>query len=175
MRDEVSAITHLRAVPDKLPLIRPRAEPRAPSPKGEGFPPYKRRTHHDLLPYRKNHQENAGFRRHQLRRGRLFCPDPRHQPARPCPPAGQEGTVYTIIERHRERRLALRTLLPRSSANCFKMLTGVTGVRPQGRAVHPVHHDAGKKSRWPRPAATTKRSPRPRASGRSWPSASRWN
>ena len=30
MRDEVSAITHLRAVPDKLPLIRPRA----PSPQG---------------------------------------------------------------------------------------------------------------------------------------------
>ena len=38
MRDEVSAITHLRAVPDKLPLIRPRTEPQAPSPKwGKAF------------------------------------------------------------------------------------------------------------------------------------------
>ena len=37
MRDEVSAITHLRAVPDKLPLIRPRAGPRHLPPQGKAF------------------------------------------------------------------------------------------------------------------------------------------
>ena len=98
-------------------------------PKGEGFPPYKRRIHHDLLPYRKNHQKNAGFRRHQLRRVGYFVQIPATT-GEALPPAGQEGTVYTIMN-VTENDVSLYGFAAEEQRDCFKMLTGVTGVGPK--------------------------------------------
>lgn len=89
------------------------------------------------------------------------------------PPAGQEGTVYTIMN-VTENDVSLYGFAAEEQRDCFKMLTGVTGVGPKA-ALSILSIMTPEKSHWPRPAATTKRSPRPRASGRSWPSASRWN
>ena len=90
------------------------------------------------------------------------------------PPAGQEGTVYTIMN-VTENDVSLYGFAAEEQRDCFKMLTGVTGVGPKAALSILSIMTPEKKSRWPRPAATTKHSPRPRASGRSWPSASRWN
>ena len=109
MRDEVSAITHLRAVPDKLPLIRPRAEPQAPSPKwGKAF-------HHT----KEGYTGGVGY----------FVQIPATT-GEALPPAGQEGTVYTIMN-VTENDVSLYGFAAEEQRDCFKMLTGVTGVGPK--------------------------------------------
>ena len=49
------------------------------------------------------------------------------------PPAGQEGTVYTIMN-VTENDVSLYGFADEEQRDCFKMLTGCHRRRPQGRA-----------------------------------------
>ena len=89
------------------------------------------------------------------------------------PSAGQEGTVYTIMN-VTENDVSLYGFATEEQRDCFKMLTGVTGVGPKaGLSILSIMTPEKSPSR--RPAATTRPSPRRPASGRSWPSASPWS
>ena len=52
------------------------------------------------------------------------------------PPAGQEGTVYTIMN-VTENDVSLYGFAAEEQRDCFKMLTGVTGVGPKAAGVGP--------------------------------------
>ena len=51
-------------------------------------------------------------------------------PGEALPPAGQEGTVYTIMN-VTENDVSLYGFAAEEQRDCFKMLTGVTGVGPK--------------------------------------------
>ena len=73
-----------------------------------------------------------------------------------------------------ENDVSLYGFATEEQRDCFKMLTGVTGVGPKGRAVDFVHHDAGKVAL----AASSgdhKAFTKASGVGRSWPSASPWS
>ena len=130
MRDEVSAITHLRAVPDKLPLIRPRTEPQAPSPKwGKAF-------HYTKEGYTMIYCLTGKIIKKTLDSVVISCGGVGYFVQIPAttgealPPAGQEGTVYTIMN-VTENDVSLYGFAAEEQRDCFKMLTGVTGVGPK--------------------------------------------
>ena len=130
MGDEVSAITHLRAVPDKLPLIRPRTEPQAPSPKwGKAF-------HHTKEGYTMIYCLTGKIIKKTLDSVVISCGGVGYFVQIPAttgealPPAGQEGTVYTIMN-VTENDVSLYGFAAEEQRDCFKMLTGVTGVGPK--------------------------------------------
>ena len=98
-------------------------------PKGEGFPPYKRRIHHDLLPYRKIIKKTLDSVVISCGGVGYFVQIPATT-GEALPPAGQEGTVYTIMN-VTENDVSLYGFAAEEQRDCFKMLTGVTGVGPK--------------------------------------------
>ena len=57
--------------------------------------------------------------------------------AEAMPAPGKEATLYTVMSVS-ENDVALYGFATEDQRACFKMLTGVSGVGPQGGAVHPV-------------------------------------
>ena len=89
------------------------------------------------------------------------------------PPAGQEGTVYTIMN-VTENDVSLYGFAAEEQRDCFKMLTGVTGVGPKA-ALSILSIMTPEKIALAASSGDHKAFTKAAASARSWPSASRWN